>query len=121
MMISAGIRIDKIAHWLAVEGVQPRIVENPTPSDLTDKSLPTTSTPLLSNSSEGLNGAPSVKSVLTRELEIYFEKITASLESEDESICGLAIESVSTDPGIQGLLPYFVQFIADMVHSIIIY
>ena len=58
--------------------------------------------------------------VLTRELQIYFEKITESLEHANVQVRNLAIESVSSDPGIQGLMPYFVQFIADTVSFFLI-
>nr|KAJ3418376.1 hypothetical protein HK105_008390 [Polyrhizophydium stewartii] len=83
------------AHWLAIDGVQPRIVQNPTPS--------------------ATEMAPLVKQVLTKELQMYYEKITEMLINDDPEIRALAIESTGRDPGMQGLMPYFVQFVADTV------
>ncbi|KAJ3288178.1 hypothetical protein HDU79_005033 [Rhizoclosmatium sp. JEL0117] len=123
------------AHWLAIEGVQPAIVQNPTPADIRSASSDTTQTisktiteqsqasgvnvPLLVSSSNPevatVNGETLVKSVLSKELQLYHDKITESILSPNEPIQALAINSLETDPGIQPLLPYFVQFMTQKV------
>ncbi|KAJ3305219.1 hypothetical protein HDV03_001817 [Kappamyces sp. JEL0829] len=99
------------AHWLAIEGVQPRIVQNPTTSSektqtLLDKqgSFP---------SSKQAADTPLVKQVLTQQLQVYFDKITKAICSKEPLIQGTAQESLKADPGIQALLPYFVVFVVD--------
>ncbi|KAJ3288180.1 hypothetical protein HDU79_005035 [Rhizoclosmatium sp. JEL0117] len=123
------------AHWLAIEGVQPAIVQNPTPADIRSASSDTTQTisktiteqsqasgvnvPLLVSSSNPevatVNGETLVKSVLSKELQLYHDKITESILSPNEPIQALAINSLETDPGIQPLLPYFVQFMTQKI------
>ncbi|KAJ8331166.1 hypothetical protein BDV3_002482 [Batrachochytrium dendrobatidis] len=111
------------AHWLAVDGAQPRIVQNPTPSDgqTTTETLQATTSTIrrgeksLTSTSDTTQHPLLVKEVLTKELQMYYEKITEMLTSEDLEIRSLAIESISKDPGVQGIMPYFVQFISDTV------
>ncbi|KAH6597226.1 hypothetical protein BASA82_000385 [Batrachochytrium salamandrivorans] len=117
------------AHWLAVDGAQPRIVQNPTPSDAqaktdsiktTTAAATSTTTTTLRNGEKHTTDATSthtlfVKDVLTKELQMYYEKITEMLTSDDLEIRSLAIESIAKDPGVQGIMPYFVQFVSDTV------
>ena len=59
---------------------------------------------------------PLVKHILSKELQLYFEKICSALldETNDEySVAALA--SLRSDPGLHQLVPYFVQFIAEKV------
>ena len=58
---------------------------------------------------------PLVKQVLTKELQLYYEKITESMKSPDSKLQQLAIESLMQDPGIQALMPYFVTFVSDTI------
>lgn len=91
------------AHWLVVEGVQPLIPENPpavvreppeeTKADATPQPAvpgapafpPTPPSPTrasnLSNSKKLVNGksTPMVKQVLSRELQLYYTRLTSSL------------------------------------------
>ncbi|KAJ1841504.1 histone H4-like TAF Taf6, SAGA complex subunit, partial [Coemansia sp. RSA 486] len=61
------------AHWLAIEGVQPRIQQNPLPVD--EEEL-VSKKPVKSQRQEGVETIPLVKHVLSRELQLYFECIT---------------------------------------------
>ncbi|KAJ4826021.1 hypothetical protein Tsubulata_023013 [Turnera subulata] len=99
------------AHWLAVEGVQPAIPENPP----------------LEASSDGKrseykeDGLPidiklPIKHVLSRELQLYFEKISEIIKKKSNSILfKQALASLGTDSGLHALVPYFIYFIADEV------
>ena len=174
------------AHWLAVEGVQPNIAQNPNIhedirlkySPLVRGSIVTSineNTLIVSNDENGNienanankdddedddnnnndngdgtnnkeNGLSTkknnqelktnvktdgkdveiklrVKHVISKELQIYFEKITTSLLSpsdklnafEKESVKQAALQSLSTDKGIHQLLPYFIAFINEQI------
>ncbi|KAF9208839.1 hypothetical protein BGZ59_010418 [Podila verticillata] len=117
------------AHWLAIEGVQPAIVQNPTPSDaksdLFNKriKLDQSSQPVVPGIKSGAQptatGAaevqPLVKHVLSKELQMYYERITSAVLSQDEVLRATAISSLQNDPGLHQLLPYFVQLVAEKV------
>ncbi|KAI4308426.1 hypothetical protein L6164_031503 [Bauhinia variegata] len=103
-----------ICHWLAIEGVQPAIPENApvevisAPSDgkkleQKDDNLP-------------VDIKLPVKHVLSRELQLYFDKVTElTLSKSDSVLFKEALISLATDPGLHPLVPYFTCFIADEV------
>ncbi|KAF8802566.1 transcription initiation factor TFIID complex 60 kDa subunit [Phlegmacium glaucopus] len=130
------------AHWLAVEGVQPLIPENPpaiprdTDVDPTAKSDPLKLnglTPAVNGVVNGLglpsttNGPPGtkkpaqsqqlVKQVLSRELQLYYVRLTSSLlpPSSDMPKRTAALASLRNDAGLQALLPYLVRWVAEGV------
>ncbi|KAK7340884.1 hypothetical protein VNO77_21601 [Canavalia gladiata] len=101
-------------HWLAIEGVQPAIPENApvevisAPSDVKkheqkDDNLP-------------VDIKLPVKHVLSRELQLYFDKVTELTLGESDSVLFKeALVSLATDSGLHPLVPYFTCFIADEV------
>lgn len=109
------------AHWLAVEGVQPSIPQNPTTAESRGQELVAKGSNANTNlaamsGNESVAVKPLVKHVLSKELQLYFEKICTALLDEsnnDYRMAGLA--SVASDPGLHQLVPYFVQFIAEKV------
>jgi len=110
------------AHWLAIEGVQPAIVQNPTPADL--KSADQTSSTAgvgpsslaAASGAEGVETKREVKHVLSKELQLYYEKVTKALVNEEtEAIRETAIASLRNDRGLHQLVPYLVAFIAEKV------
>ncbi|KAG0227611.1 hypothetical protein BGW41_003720 [Actinomortierella wolfii] len=137
------------AHWLAIEGVQPAIPQNPTPSDakvdLLHKRIKLDPTSHAvqpgvktagsgaganagSGGGSGGTGAnhanasgggaeikPLVKHVLSKELQMYYERITNAVLSQDEVLRATGIGSLQNDPGLHQLLPYFVQLAAEKV------
>ncbi|KAG0465932.1 hypothetical protein HPP92_020096 [Vanilla planifolia] len=57
-----------------------------------------------------------VKHVLSRELQLYFDKITEVTISKSKSVIFKeALASLATDSGLHPLVPYFCYFIADEV------
>ncbi|KAM0258677.1 hypothetical protein ACHAQJ_003685 [Trichoderma viride] len=113
------------AHWLAIEGVQPSIPQNPTsaesrPQDLLPKGPG--ANPALSAlaGNDTSSGQPSVKHIVSKELILYFDKIQAAIldDNPDEEVIRLrqaALGSVRDDPGLHQLVPYFINFIMDRV------
>ncbi|KAE8446518.1 hypothetical protein EG329_011850 [Mollisiaceae sp. DMI_Dod_QoI] len=117
------------AHWLAVEGVQPSIPQNPTTAEaraneLVPKGPGANQTLGALAGNDNVTFKPLVKHVVSRELILFFDKIRAAIldESQDPEVIVLrksALESVRSDPGLHQLVPYFVQFVAEKVtHSL---
>ncbi|KAL8744678.1 MAG: hypothetical protein Q9190_003101 [Brigantiaea leucoxantha] len=109
------------AHWLAVEGVQPSIPQNPATVDTRSQELVPKgpgANPNISAMSGNDNVAvkPLVKHVLSKELQLYFDKVcSALLDEADEESRVAALASLRSDPGLHQLVPYFVQFISEKV------
>lgn len=107
-------------HWLAVEGVQPSIPQNPTQADqrgqeLAGKGQGANTLAALSGN-DNVAVKPLVKHVLSKELQLYFERICAAILDEDNmEYQTAAFASLRSDPGLHQLVPYFIQFIADKV------
>jgi transcription initiation factor TFIID subunit 6 len=113
------------AHWLAVEGVQPSIPQNPTSADSRNLELVSkgpNANPNLAAMSGNQNVAvkPLVKHILSKELQQYFERVcNAFLDESSDEYRISAFSSLREDPGLHQLVPYFVQFIAEKVtHSL---
>ncbi|KAI9138087.1 hypothetical protein BKA69DRAFT_1093820 [Paraphysoderma sedebokerense] len=108
-------------HWLAIDGVQPAIPQNPPPEtkiDLTNPMTPpSATTPLSAASATSVKTTvkPLVKHVLSKELQLYYEKITSAVTGNESTLRQAALDSIRTDPGLQQLLPYFIQFVSQKV------
>ncbi|KAL8660885.1 MAG: hypothetical protein Q9202_006117 [Teloschistes flavicans] len=109
------------AHWLAVEGVQPSIPQNPAPADSRNQELipkgPSANPNLAAISgADNVTVKPLVKHVLSKELQLYFSNVcSAVFDESNEEYRVAALSSIRTDPGLHQLVPYFVQFIAEKV------
>jgi len=123
------------AHWLAVEGVQPLIPENPPaiPKDtdvemngrFSGKSngmIPPTP-PSADRSTQIQASAKKqqqqlVKQVLSRELQLYYTRLTSALlptGTPDDAKRLAALVSLRNDAGLQALLPYLVRWVGEGV------
>jgi len=110
------------AHWLAVEGVQPTIPQNPTPTDSSRNGDLLPKGPGANPNLAAISGAdnltvkPLVKHILSKELQLYFEHVCAAvLDEQNEEYRIAAFGSLRADPGLHQLVPYFVQFVAEKV------
>merc|ERR1711977_502654 len=77
------------AHWLAVEGVQPSIPQNPTSNEARNLELlpkgPNANPALAAmTGTENTTTKPQVKHILSKELQLYFEKVCASVLDETQ-------------------------------------
>lgn len=108
-------------HWLAVEGVQPAIPQNPVAA-IGDASAPTAAAAATAVASTSVDARPLVKHTLSGELQAYFCKVQAAVQAlhtpPTPSAAALAEwtacqRSLQRDGGLQQLLPYLAQFVAD--------
>ena len=128
------------AHWLAVEGIQPLIPENP-PAIPRDPELATADTVKAADGVvqqvNGINPLSAqnqatkrqeqqqqqqqqlVKQVLSRELQLYYTRLTTSLlpPSNDFAKRTAALASLRHDAGLQALLPYLIRWVGEGVVS----
>ncbi|KAI6044858.1 TATA box binding protein associated factor-domain-containing protein [Pisolithus marmoratus] len=119
------------AHWLAVEGVQPLVPENPPAVPREDAGPPSTvngKSPQLGLAKPQQASTPQtqpnqlVKQVLSRELQLYYTRLTSSLlppsTAPAETVKRTAaLASLRADAGLQALLPYLVKWIGEGVVS----
>ncbi|ORY35025.1 hypothetical protein BCR39DRAFT_516221 [Naematelia encephala] len=123
---SAGVKWK--AHWLAVEGIQPAIAENPAPKERPSSTQqPTTGAAALGRTA---------KSHLPQELQLYFSRLTSALvpslsvlpqlpgqpnsdgslpDAERHRLAALA--SLRSDAAIAGILVYLVKWFADSLQK----
>ncbi|OQR84460.1 transcription initiation factor TFIID subunit 6 [Achlya hypogyna] len=103
-------------HWLAVEGVQPQIPEN----DVLEASFGARSATSIADPAftGDVVRKPLVKHVLTDEMQLYYTKVTEAIKSDDFARQQAAYTSLTNDPGLHQLMPYFSRFIYEEVkHS----
>lgn len=116
------------SHWLAIDGVQPQIPQNPTIIDRNAIGEPVKDAPVATTAAnkkdlqEDAEIKPLVKHVLSKELQLYYDTLISDLldgsaEGLTEYSAGAlsAIAALKNDAGIQQLLPYFIQFVAETV------
>lgn len=59
---------------------------------------------------------PLVKHILSKELQLYFQKVTSSiLDPSQPEYRAAGLASIREDPGLHQLVPYFIQFVAEKV------
>lgn len=107
-------------HWCAVEGIQPAIPENPIADgrqvDIGASSKATSTLLASAAPTDASASKPLVKHVLSQELQSYFNKAArAMLDQTSVHHQNAAFSSISSDPGLHQLIPYFVQFVAEKV------
>jgi transcription initiation factor TFIID subunit 6 len=100
------------AHWLAVEGVQPAIPQNP----LHKLEASASAMPGPVDGASGANGVsvrPLVRHVISEELQQYFERITAAIDGAastgDADLIARVSDALRVDGGLQPIVPYLVR------------
>ncbi|OCH87967.1 TAF-domain-containing protein [Obba rivulosa] len=124
------------AHWLAVEGVQPLIPENPPAiaRDVEQEQIkpgsparpgtvfpptPPSDGPHQAAKKAAQQQQQLVKHVLSRELQLYYTRLTSALlptsGAVDPTKRDAALASLRHDAGLQALLPYLVRWVGEGV------
>lgn len=110
------------AHWLAVNGVQPAIPYNPTPTSLEEQQKESLHHEL--GFDDGFKGDgcsqdwPKLKQIqvthsLSLEQQLYYKEMTEACIGGSDTKRQEALVNLSTDTGLYQLLPYFSNFIAE--------
>ncbi|EOB12129.1 Transcription initiation factor TFIID subunit 6 [Nosema bombycis CQ1] len=94
------------SHWLAIEGVQPQIAQNPI---LLEK--PEVKKDTLISYQEEAELKTHNKHMLTKELSQYFEKVIQTMETDPD----IAIDCLKKESGIQQLVPYFIHHFSQQI------
>uniref|UniRef100_A0A182IW00 Transcription initiation factor TFIID subunit 6 n=1 Tax=Anopheles atroparvus TaxID=41427 RepID=A0A182IW00_ANOAO len=122
------------AHWLAVDGVQPTVPENPPPLSKDIQALDsvnpahkldkthlkdTTGKPTINKHKLKNSETVQIKQLAQHELsveqQLYYKEITEACVGSDEARRAEALTSLSSDPGLHEMLPRMCTFIAEGV------
>ncbi|KAL0697312.1 hypothetical protein Bca4012_053434 [Brassica carinata] len=109
----APLHTEVVCHWLAIEGVQPAIPEN---APLEVIRAPAENKIYEQKDGPLIDVRLPVKHVLSRELQLYFQKIAElTMSKSSPALLKEALVSLASDSGLHPLVPYFTKFIADEV------
>ncbi|CAM9093915.1 unnamed protein product [Pylaiella littoralis] len=99
-------------HWLAVDGQQPLLPQNPIPSTSRGKGKGgKRSRGKQAEAAAGGSGSSDVTAQLSEELSTYLRRCCHAILSQDEAKRARALASLREDPGLQQLLPHLCRFI----------
>jgi len=112
-------------HWLAVNGIQPNIVQNPHNQNQAEPIVHKIedNRDHLDQYREGGNVVRVGKllnSLLSEELKLYFERITLAIEKGGSSLTDrqqqdAALTRLARDAGLQELVPFLVKYLAEQL------
>ncbi|AAD25616.1 TATA binding protein-associated factor-like protein [Arabidopsis thaliana] len=93
------------SHWLAIDGIQPSIPQNSPLQAISDLKR-----------SEYKDDGLAARQVLSKDLQIYFDKVTEwALTQSGSTLFRQALASLEIDPGLHPLVPFFTSFIAEEI------
>lgn len=108
-------------HWLAVDGVQPDIPQNPAPmaapAEVHRIEPDEDNEPL----ADGVQVTQLLPRLLSEELQLYFARITTAIERGGATPTtrqqqDAALASVGQDSGLQELVPFFVNYVSKSLY-----
>lgn len=110
------IEVTVSTHWLAVKGVQPAVPQNPTLKRGGDETKEAGD----GDENDGVVAVKVGKSgqhVLSKELQLYFDNMVETLSGDNTAQINGVLGSISEEPGLLQLLPYFVRHVSDNVRG----
>lgn len=119
------------SHWLAIHGRQPLLLTNLSQDekdDDEDRKVGEKRKLAKRDAKKDSKGdvPRGVKHVLARELELYYHKVTEivtahgkaeALTQQMDALFASVVQSISSDPGLHQLVPYFSKFIVTEVSA----
>lgn len=123
-MPTAPAEVSLRQHWLAVDGVQPKIPQNPT-TVVGKESQPSDAAAEEENEEEeeeGLQVNRLQSSLLSEELQLYFTRVTSAVErgaatADNRQQQDAVLVSISRDPGLQELVPFLVRYVQQELYK----
>jgi transcription initiation factor TFIID subunit 6 len=110
-------------HWLAVDGVQPNIIQNPAQAESLAHRVEDHFDELdqYQEKKQGVRVRQLLPKLLSEELQLYFTRITLVIEKggsspADRQQQDAALTRVARDSGLQELVPFFIQYLASQLH-----
>lgn len=119
--ISAKLPLEIVvkAHWLAIEGVQPAVPENPVLSKNEDIHRAHLNEKHAEMAKLRHTEIMNVRSMSTHDISVeqqfYFKEVTEGAVGSDENKRMEALNSLSSDTGLQPLVPRLIVFVAEGV------
>jgi len=120
-------------HWLAVDGIQPNIPQNPpgantTGSASTNKRKQSVVHRVEDDEMENASGGDGVQvtqllpRLLSEELRLYFSRITGAVERGGATPItrqqqDTALASLTRDPGLQELIPFMINYVTKNLYK----
>lgn len=92
-------------HWLAVDGYQPLIPENPSAATVANTSI------------SGIGDLSDHPLSLSQEIQHFYYRTTGLILACDYATLPTVLESLRTDMGLQDLVPYFSKFIYQQIRA----
>lgn len=107
-------------HWLAVDGVQPEIPENPDPAQRTETTAGGAAAAAATDGT-GLEVHRLQAKMLSEELQLYYTRVHLALERgnatpETADQQEIVLQSLARDTGLQELVPFLVRYIQAEIH-----
>jgi transcription initiation factor TFIID subunit 6 len=123
------VELGMTSHWLAVDGTQPSIPQNPkaqvahrVESDAGYSDRQTGELSMEEELQQGVSIRQLLPRLLSEELQLYFTRITIAIERGGGSAASRAqqdeaLASVCTDAGLQELVPFLVRYATSQLHQ----
>jgi len=112
-------------HWLAVDGIQPDIPQNPTQEESisTANRVEQDEEPNgVGSGSGGVHVTQLLPRLLSEELQLYFTRITTAVERGGKNPTARkqqdgALAGIAKDSGLQELVPFLVRYVAESLNK----
>jgi transcription initiation factor TFIID subunit 6 len=114
-------------HWLAVDGVQPDIPQNPMSNKNKRKAIvhrveDEEEAAAAGEGADGVQVTQLLPRILSEELQLYFSRITTAVERGgatpvERQQQDAAMQSLARDPGLQELAPFMINYVTKNLYK----